>query len=30
MDELWTFAGHKRRNRWLWLAVERASRRIVA
>ena len=30
MDEMWTFVGRKRRKVWLWLAVERASRRIVA
>ena len=30
LDEMWTFVGHKRRKVWLWLAVERASRRIVA
>ena len=29
LDELWSFAGHKRRKVWLWLAVERARRRIV-
>ncbi len=27
---MWTFVGRKRRKVWLWLAVERASRRIVA
>ena len=30
LDELWTFVGHKGNTVWLWLAVERASRRIVA
>ena len=30
VDEMWTFVGRKRRKVWLWLAVERASRRIVA
>ena len=30
LDELWTFVGRKKRKVWLWLAVERASRRIVA
>lgn len=29
-DERWTFVGRKKRMAWLWLAVERASRRIVA
>ena len=27
---MWTFVGHKPRKVWLWLAVERASRRVVA
>lgn len=27
---MWTFVGQKKRKVWLWLAVERASRRIVA
>jgi insertion element IS1 protein InsB len=30
LDEMWTFVGRRRRKVWLWLAVERASRRIVA
>ena len=30
MDEMWTFVGKRKRKVWLWLAVERASRRIVA
>ena len=30
LDEMWTFVGRKKRNVWLWLAVERHSRRIVA
>ncbi|RSK23801.1 IS1 family transposase [Hymenobacter metallilatus] len=30
LDELWTFVGRKRRKKWLWLAVERHTRRIVA
>ena len=30
LDELWTFVGRRKRKVWLWLAVERASRRIVA
>ncbi|RZK22941.1 MAG: IS1 family transposase [Hymenobacter sp.] len=29
LDELWTFVGHKKRKVWLWLALERASRRLV-
>jgi len=27
---MWTFVGRLRHKVWLWLAVERASRRIVA
>ena len=30
LDEMWTFVGRKKRKVWRWLAVERASRRIVA
>ena len=30
MDEMWTFVGRKRRRAWLWLAVARAGRRVVA
>ena len=30
LDELCTFVGRKSRKVWLWLAVGRASRRIVA
>ena len=30
LDEMWTFVGKRKRKVWLWLAVERASRRIVA
>ena len=30
LDEMWTFVGRKKRKKGLWLAVERASRRIVA
>jgi len=30
LDEMWTFVGQQKRKVWLWLAVERASRRIVA
>ncbi len=30
LEEMWTFVGRKKRKVWLWLAVERASRRIVA
>jgi len=27
---MWTFVGRRKRKVWLWLAVERATRRIVA
>ena len=30
MDEMWTFVGKRKRKVGLWLAVERASRRMVA
>lgn len=30
LDEMWTFVGCKKRKKWLWLAVERHTRRIVA
>ena len=30
LDEIWTLVGRKKRTVWLGLAVERASRRIVA
>lgn len=30
LDELWTFVGCKKHKVWLWLAVERRTRRIVA
>ena len=30
LDEMWTCVGQRRRKVCLWLAVERASRRIVA
>ena len=29
LDEMWTFVGWRKRKGWLWLAIERASRRIV-
>ena len=29
LDEMWTFVGKRKRKVWLWLAVERVSRRIV-
>ena len=30
LDERWTFVGKRTAKVWLWLAVERSSRRIVA
>lgn len=30
MDELWTFVGKKEQARWLWLALERRTRRVLA
>lgn len=30
VDEMWTFVGRRSHKIWLWLAVERPSRRIVA
>ena len=30
LDEMWTFVSRKRRKVWLWLAVGRASRHVVA
>ncbi|RZJ89509.1 MAG: IS1 family transposase [Hymenobacter sp.] len=30
LDKMWSFVGSKAYKAWLWLAVERASRRIVA
>ena len=30
MDELWTFVHKKRQARWLWIALERRTRRVLA
>jgi insertion element IS1 protein InsB len=30
LDELWTFVGHKQPKRWIWLAVDRDTRQVVA
>ncbi len=30
MDELWTFVGKKKKPRWLWIALERSTRRVLA
>ena len=29
-DELWTFVGKKKQARWLWIALERNTRRVLA
>lgn len=29
-DELWSFVGHRANKRWVWLALERRTRQIVA
>ena len=30
LDELWSFVGHKGQNRWLWVALCRRTRQVVA
>ncbi len=30
MDELWTFVEKKKQARWLWIALERSTRRVLA
>jgi IS1 family transposase len=30
LDELWSFVGHKGRKRWLWVALCRRTRQVVA
>jgi insertion element IS1 protein InsB len=30
LDELWSFVGWKANKQWLWLALDRASRQVVA
>ena len=30
LDEMWSFVGHKGRKRWLWLALCRRTRQVVA
>jgi hypothetical protein len=29
-DELWSFVGYKANKQWVWLAIDRCSRQIVA
>ncbi len=30
LDELWTFVGNKQQPRWIWIALERPTRRVLA
>lgn len=30
MDEMWTFVGSKKQARWIWSALERSTRRVLA
>ena len=30
LDELWSFGGNKQQKRWLWIALNRRTRQIVA
>jgi insertion element IS1 protein InsB len=30
LDELWSFVGYKANKQWLWVALDRASRQIIA
>ena len=30
LDELWTFVEKKRQPRWVWIAMERSTRRVLA
>lgn len=30
LDEMWSFVGNKRNQRWLWLAIDHDSRRVLA
>ncbi len=30
MDEVWSFIGQKKKQFWLWVALDRATRRVVA
>ena len=30
LDEMWSFVGNKRNQRWLWLAVDHDTRKIIA
>lgn len=30
LDELWTFVGKNKQARWVWIALERCTRRVLA
>ncbi len=30
LDEIWSFVGSKARPAWLWVALDRATRQVVA
>lgn len=30
LDELWSFVGNKKQKRWLWIALNRRTRQVVA
>jgi len=30
LDEMWSFVGNKKNQRWLWLAVDHTNRKIIA
>ncbi|WP_033923803.1 IS1 family transposase, partial [Piscirickettsia salmonis] len=30
LDEMWSFVGHKKNQRWLWHAIDHSTRKILA
>jgi len=30
LDEMWSFVGNKKNQRWLWLAIDHKTRKVVA
>jgi len=30
LEEMWSFVGNKKNRRWLWLAIERNTRKIIS
>ncbi|ERL61248.1 IS1 family transposase, partial [Piscirickettsia salmonis] len=30
LDEMWSFVGHKKNQRWLWHAIDHSTRKIIA